>query len=467
MGTLTLWSLAVVFAAPLPGGTAAATAPRVVGAGDDDRAALAKIWDDPTFQRQFLGSYGVNADVEPRVSPDEVKILDKIRPLMAERLSEADETLVQSMKPDCSAVLDFTLGSLRFQQDRMDDALASYRNAVQKFPSFKRAWRNIGLIEAKDGRYDEAIKAFTRMIVLGGGDSYAYGLLGISYAAKQDFQAAEAAFRNALLLQPENTQWRLQLTRCVFKQGKFEDAAALLDVLIQQYPDEVNFWLYQAQSYLGMKQPLKAAENLEALALLGRASAETLYTLADVYFNESLPDLQARAALRAIDADPKQLGKNALRVARQLTSRGALAEARQVTKHMHEVLDAQIVDAERRDLLKLEARLAMAEGGGGDDAVKVLEEVVKLDPLDGEALMLLGQHYAKHNEPDRAIFWYERAEGIEASEGTAKLRHAQVLVSLSRYADALPLLRRAHELMKRDDVGRYVEEVERLSKARR
>jgi tetratricopeptide (TPR) repeat protein len=338
---------------------------------------------------------------------------------------------------------------------------------VAKFPSFRRAWRNLGLIYVRNGKYDDAISAFTRMIELGGGDAYSYGLLGFAYAAKQDYQAAEAAYRNALLLQPENTEWRLGLTRCVFKQQKFEDAATLLDVLIDRYPDKTEFWLLQAQAYLAMKQPLKAAENLEAVDRFGKATADSLHTLGDIYVSENLFESAASAYRRATDADAKQPIARPLRSAEVLAARGALPQARQVAAHIREVWDKQMEEADRRKLLKLEARLSLAEGAGSAETAGVLEEIVKLDPLDGEALMLLGQHYSRQNEPDRAIFYYERAESLEAFEANARIRHAQVLVGLNRYQDAIPLLRRAQEVKSRDDVARYLEQVERIAKTRR
>jgi tetratricopeptide (TPR) repeat protein len=433
----------------------------------DDKADIAAIWNDPQFQKQFIGAYGINADVEPRVTQDEVKILETIRPMMAEHLPDAEAALMKAMKPDCSAILDFTLGGIAFQQDKMADALDCYRRAVGKFPSFRRAWRNVGLIHARNSQFDDAIHAFTRMIELGGGDSYSYGLLGYAYASKQDYQAAEAAYRSALLLQPENTEWRLGLTRCVFKQNKFEDAAALLDVLIERYPDKSDFWLLQAQTFLGMKQPLKAAGNLEALELLGKSTVDSLQTLGDIYVGENLPDLASRAYCRAIDADAKQPVARPVRAAEMLAARGALAQARQVTKRIHDVLDAELAEADRHKLLKLEARLSMAEGADTDATAAVLDELVKMDPLDGEALMLLGQHYARKHDPDHAMFYFERAESIEACEANAKIRHAQVLVGMGRYADAIPLLRRAHDLKPREDVARYLEQVERIAKARR
>jgi cytochrome c-type biogenesis protein CcmH/NrfG len=56
------------------------------------------------------------------------------------------------------------------------------------------------------GSHDEAIAVFTKMVELGGGDGYSYGLLGFAYASKQDYQPAEAAYSNALLLQPDNAE---------------------------------------------------------------------------------------------------------------------------------------------------------------------------------------------------------------------------------------------------------------------
>jgi len=421
------------------------------------------IWNDPIFKKQFVAHYGFDAEVEPRVTVEEIELLEKIRPLMAEELPKAEAMLKKAIKADSSAIFDFTLGGIYFQQDKMPEALESYKTAVTKYPSFRRAWRNLGLIYVRDGKHDEAIKAFTRMIELGGGDAYSYGLLGFAYASKQDYQAAEAAFRNALLLQPDNSEWRLGVTRCVFRQEKYADAVTLLEVLIQRFPEKVDFWLLQAQAYIGLKQSLKAAENLEAVDRMGKATMDSLQTLGDIYVTENLVDLAASAYKRAIDTDSTQVARS-IQSAETLSIRGALEQARALAEHIKEVADKDMSEVERRKLLKLEARLSMADGSGGEETAKVLEEIIKIDPLDGEALMLLGQHYSSQNEPDRAIFYYERAASIEAFEAKASIRHAQVLVGLGRYSDAVPLLRRAQEVKPHDDIARYLEQVERIAK---
>jgi Flp pilus assembly protein TadD len=134
---------------------------------------------------------------------------------------------------------------------------------------------------------------------------------------------------------------------------------------------------------------------------------------------------------------------------------------------------ATLDDTGKKRVLRLDARLAMAEGGafgaasdGSAEAaaVKSLEEIVALDPLDGEALMLLGQHYTKAKEIDRAIFYYERASSLEPFEADAKVRQAQLLVTQNKYREAVPLLKRAQELKPRDEVARYLDQVERISR---
>ena len=63
--------------------------------------------------------------------------------------------------------------------------------------------------------------------------------------------------------------------------------------------------------------------------------------------------------------------------------------------------------------------------------------------------------------------WYPRAASIESVEGKAKIHQAQVLVGLDRYPEAIALLRRAQEIQPREDVARYIEQVERVSRQRR
>ena len=428
---------------------------------------LAVIWNDPGFQKSFIGGYGVSADIEPRIAQDDMALLELVRQLMAEELPAAETLLKESVRPEVSAVIDLTLGGVQFQQDKIDDALVNYRNAVAKFPNFRRAYRSIGLICTRKSQYEAAIAAFNKMIELGGADAYSYGLLGFCHSARGDYQPSEAAYRNALLLQPDNVEWRLGLTRSVFKQAKYEDAASLLDVLITNYPDKADFWLLQSHTYLGLKQPMKAAVNLEALDSIGKSTVDSLFTLGDIYVSEALPDMALSAYDRAITKNPAQPVSRSIRAAEVLAARGGLLQSKVLLTHVKSNWSDTLSDTDRRKVLKLQARLAMNSGAGDAETATVLEEVIALDPLDGEALMLLGQHYNRTAQPDKAILYYERAARIDAFAANAKVKIAQVFVAQGRFNEALPMLRDAQTLKPREDIARYIEQVERASKSKR
>lgn len=424
-----------------------------------------EIWTSREFKRYFIGTYGISTEVEPKVTPPEQVILQMVMPMMGKSNAVAAKIIERQAKPGRSAILDFTLGNLYLQLDQVDRAAARFKTATGRFPNFRRAWRSSGLLAMRVARYDDAVKAFGRVIELGGADAFIYGLMGVAFTAKEDFLAAEASFRNAVALQPDNLDWRLGLARAIFKQQKFDEAASLLDVLIEAHPDRADFWLLQANAHLGAKRPLKAAENLETAARLGRISPDALHLLGDIYAGEGLVALSGRTYAGALKADPGQKPARSLRNVESLLSRGALAEAQTLIGELRTVYGTNLVAEDNRHLLKLDARIAMTSGSG-DEAARVLEEVLKADPLDGESLLLLAQHRANKNELEQAVLLLDRAAGIEKYEFDAVFRKARLLVKAGRYDESLPLLKRALEIRPRDDVARFKEQVERAAKSR-
>jgi tetratricopeptide (TPR) repeat protein len=259
--------------------------------------------------------------------------------------------------------------------------------------------------------------------------------------------------------------WQMGLARSFFKQERFADAVALCANLIAKHPDRADLWLLQANAYIGLNQPLKAAENYELVDRLGQSTVDSLNTLGDIYINEEIFDLAVNAYLRAMDKSPQGKPDRAIRAAKVLTARSALTETQQLIQRIEAVYGEQLATHERKELLKLRARLAVASGASEEEA-RVLEEIIALDPLDGEALILLGQHSSRAGETEKAIFYYERAASVEEFEAKAKVRHAQLLVKHGRYEEALPLLHRAQQLKPRDNLQDYLEQVERAAKSR-
>jgi tetratricopeptide (TPR) repeat protein len=434
------------------------------GAGAKSKLSEAELalLHDPTFKKRFVESYLSETEVEPSVTVLERDRLQEVLELISsDKLDEAERLLEKQGVKDSSAVFDFMLAHIRYEKEEYARAAASYRSAIEKHPKFRRAWQGLGQVRFRQGDFARVVKALTRVITLGGGDGSTYGLLGVAYANVGNHVSAESAFRMAALLDPDRMDWKLLLAESLFKQQRYADVVALCNTLIAEKSGNPRLWVIQANAYVGLDKPLRAAENLEFVDRLGKSTAATLNLLGDIYVNEKLFELAGDAYIRALEKDPRGY-RRAIRAAQDLAARGGLDESGKLVQRIEASCGKQLETGERKDLLRLRARVAMASGASEEEA-RVLEEIVELDPLDGEALILLGQHASRAGNPDKAIFYYERAAGLEKFEADAKVRHAQLLVGQGKYAEALPLLRSAQSLKPREHVQAYLEQVERAA----
>jgi len=436
---------------------------RSIIAPQDVQPAEPRFWSDQRFRDDFMASYIPATEIEPSVTEDEREEMQEILSLIGRGESDEARARIEEIRtPASSAVVDFTLGNVHFQADRLDEAAAAYLEAVRKFPNFRRAWRNLGLIRVKQQDFTSALPALTKVIELGGGDATTYGLLGFAYGSIEDSIAAESAYRMAVLLDPGTLDWKMGLARSLFQQQRYADAAALCERLIERNPTDAKLWMLQANAFIGLGDARRAAQNYEMIDKLGASTVDTLNMLGDIYINEGLYAAAVDTYERAIELDLDTRPDRALRAARVMVAQGAYEETGALLESIEDLYGFALEDEDRKELLRVQARIAVAEGAG-EDQVRILEEIIRMDPLDGDALILLGQHFHRNEEPERAILYFERAAGLDAFEADARVWHAQVLVSQQKYQEALPLLRRAQSVRPRESVQEFIEQVERFA----
>ena len=428
---------------------------------------LAQLMKDVRWQWNLVQSYQAETDIEPGglTDPEKMAMVGILQAIAAEKWDEALALLRPNLTDTSNPAFDFTLGNVFFQREQLDDAATMYRRTVEKFPKFRRAWKNLGMIHVRKSEFPQAIEALQKVVELGGEDSVTFGLLGYCYGNTDNPLGAESAYRHAILLDPKTKDWKLGLARAFFKQGRYPDAITLTGDLIAQNPEAVDLWMLQANAYLGSNQAMKAAQNYEIVDRLGKPTIETLNMCGDIYVNEGLYADAVRCYSRAMEMTPRGPAERGIRACRVLIARQANEESESLISAMERIYGNDLSANERKDLLKLRSRLAVAKGAGEEEA-KVLAEIVALDPMDGEALILLGQYHQRTGDPDRAVFNYEAAAKIEKFEADAKVRHAQLLVSQGKYAEALPLLRAAQQVKPRENIQSYLDQVERVAKQR-
>ena len=455
-----------------------------------------EFWNDPQFVREFIGSFGVRSDIEPHmteneqllyrelaaiISTNQTMAIDRIRTVLAEggttvqpppfptpegekpsrrqKLPEPVDITIENQ-----ASFWFVLGNLQILEGKTDEAIASYGRAIASFPDFLRAHKNLGVLMVQNQRFDDALKPLLKAIELGGSDGDLYGLLGACYLSSGRNRSAELAYNQAMLLAPGKKDWQLGAARALLYQARYLEASSLFGELISQDATEPRYWLFQANCFVGLNEPLKAAFNYEVVRELGAADAATLSALGDIYLSRNLKDVATDTYLDALAIDPATNRDRAIRSAEILAGRRAVDQSEKLISAIREQAGSSLDENEKVRLLRLQSKLALARGEDAE-AARIMETLLDNNPLDGEIMLLLAAHYGKSGEVERAETMFERASRIPEFEVDAHVKHAQLLVRLKVYDRAIEHLRRALAIEPKDTVQRYLDGVLKVREA--
>ena len=92
-------------------------------------------------------------------------------------------------------------GFQHFAQGRLDEAIASYRRAVEADPALTIAWNGLSMALQRSGDLDAAIEAGRRLIELDPDDPLSHTNLSILFQSKGMIQEAEDEMALATRLQ--------------------------------------------------------------------------------------------------------------------------------------------------------------------------------------------------------------------------------------------------------------------------
>lgn len=423
------------------------------------------VFDDPEWRSRFLGSYGFLSGAEPDVRPDELEMLREVIDLLKANPRAAATVLSAQVKEDSSAALDFVLANIYFQNGELNEARRYYESAIEKFPDFRRAHKNLGLLKMQGGDYAGAVVHLGRAIGLGDRDGRSYGLMGYGYINLEKYFAAEQAYRSAILHQPDTRDWKLGLARSLLALEKHREAIGLFDGLLEGDPTDAKVWMLQANAYLGLDEPLKAAVALEAVQMMGKADHNALSLLGNIYMTEGMTALAKASYLAAIETDAgRERYEPAYRAAELLIRTQAYEEAAEVLASIDARYASKLTNDQELKLLTLKAKLARAQGRQRE-AAKLLESIVQRDGTRGEALIELAHHYHGQGDDARALLLISRAEKLSGFEYDALLAHAQFRVAARDYQRAAELLRGALEIRREARVERFLARVEQAARS--
>jgi len=237
----------------------------------------------------------------------------------AGRLAEAEAHYRRALatQPD-HADSAFNLGVVLRQLGRAEDAIDAYNQALRIKPGYPEAHFNLGNALIAANRPSEAIVAYAHALRVTPDHSratanlcLAYSQLGIALTRQRKYDAAAAAFTEALALNPDTAETHYNLGNVRKYQGRLDDAAGSYARAIA-----INPKLAEAQSNLGNTLAdlgrLDEAEAAHSYAVALRPdSAEMHFNLGNVLKDQNKLAAAAEAYTQALRLNPDDAGVNA------------------------------------------------------------------------------------------------------------------------------------------------------------
>ncbi len=397
---------------------------------------------------------------EPEMTEEEYALYQKVVTMLSTNPTFALKLLEAMMgdKDQPSPAFQFILGNAYYAAGMNDKSEVNYRGAVNRYPTFLRAWVNLGILYYSSGRFAEAVPCFSKAVELGDRDSTTFGLLGYSLQKQGDLVSAEMAYMQALSGDPGNVDWKEGLLGICIDGKQFTRAESLVKGLIKEKPSDSRYWITYANILISEGRKLEATVLLETASGTGVANVEELAMLGDLYAEQGLVPEAADIYTRVVKASPDVGGPKLLHYAAALISSGRLEDAGRVLA----MVKPGDIGRGGIDLLQTRADLLAAQRKWPESRAQI-EELLKLDPMNGRALVSLGRAYNAEEDVPRATLAFEAAYRIQASTYTASLELANIELKGRHYSKCVEYLQKALSIERTDSVQDFLVKVKTLA----
>ncbi|MFZ0301605.1 MAG: tetratricopeptide repeat protein [Terracidiphilus sp.] len=337
------------------------------------------------------------------------------------------------------------------QQGRNTEAEIAWRAYLKVHPSSSEAYAHMGLLEARQEHYTNAIPFYRKALSL---DSSIPGLrlnLGLAYFKAGEMKKALQEFSPLLGSAPQSSPDRQRLAILVgmshYSLGQFAQAAVYLKQAVSRDPQNLELLMALAHSYLWSKQYQNVLdtyrvilqlnpESAEADMLAGEASDELKDTpgaivqfraavkadpkLPDVHFGlgyllwgqrkytEAAPELQAE-----LDNDPRH--------AQALTYLGDVEIHLDRSDAAVPLLEKAISIDPKIELAHLDIGIIDATNGHIEDALREMKLAEKIAPDDVNVHWRLGRLYRSMGNRQAAAAELEKARTLTQAADTKLL----------------------------------------------
>jgi tetratricopeptide (TPR) repeat protein len=329
-------------------------------------------WDEVKLCQDILSRYSRAPFINQIGHTQDVKLL-------GDELKEKETYSKDSLFPKISADYEYSIHYdptnwfiyLRYA-DFLQEAEGNYKKAeillfkvndLIKHPSIDA---ELGNVYIKQGKYDEAINYYKKVVRQLSKSAAAYGNLALGYSMKGDYNEALDNYRKALRLNPDYNNIHFGIANVLLKQGKYSEA-------LSENKKEIKVNLYSPQVYELLGQIFEKLDSLD--------KAEQAYQL-------------------AFRLDPFNIDYNKER-AEILSKLGRYKESVVHYKFI-------ALKSDTSSQANVDCGNALARTGNFKEAIFFYSRAVRIDPKNYATYNNMGNIYQQLQKPDSAVYFYKK-----------------------------------------------------------
>ena len=349
---------------------------------------------------------------------------------------DAQESLVERLRAH------FARGDEAYRQQRFDDAIHEFQEAVRLRPSLAEAHAKLGVIYYSRKQYETAADAFRTAVKHKPSLDRAKALLGISAVRSGRLHEAVPLLEEAMRDPPDKAlgkQSGLVLLEALHKLGHLDRALDVARNLLIDDPSnpDLLYSVYRLHSELGSRAVAALSREAAGSARLHQVTAELLESQGDYVqaveqyrraerMDPSLPGIHRALAVALLNASPDPADRD---------------EAQEQLE-----IELQANPADFHSIYEL-GEVAWTEGRYAE-ARKRFARAVELRPDFVNALIALGKAETRGGDPAGALPHLEKAVELDPENEVARYRLSQAYRRLGRTAEASRELARFEALRK-------------------
>jgi tetratricopeptide (TPR) repeat protein len=337
-----------------------------------------------------------------------------------------------------STAMAYLVAQLALQQEKYQIAKRYFKQTIKQQADYAKAYHGLGLVHLKLREYDKANHNLSKALQLGINDPQLYSYLGYGYIQTSNFHSAVAAYQQAKLFNPNDQQLNQALLYAYSQAGQSEAALSLLTQMLVKQPNASALWLHRANALLQTKNYPLVISSLETALRLGETGSDNIALTAQL-------QLQYGSVNRAIQLyrdiwqqhNKPQLVLDAIEYlisVNQLVSANNWLDKIKITPSIN--------NHQKSQLSYLKGKVYQQQGKL-DIAETAFKEALDENAINGNALLAAAQVKRAQGKSHQAQMLLLRASNVDTVKLSALTEHADLMMSLGRYAKALEFLQQA------------------------